>query len=93
MIADTRKGKSEDGSFNGEIAHLPPLDVLSQLLNQEQPSGVRLAAGDTVTARIDWARRHACGQHRRDVCHLIAVHLQDLTPLLGGLTTQSREFC
>jgi error-prone DNA polymerase len=28
-----------------------------------------------------------------DVCHLIAGHLQDLTPLLGGLTTQSREFC
>ena len=27
------------------------------------------------------------------VCHLIAGHLQDLTPLLGGLTTQSREFC
>jgi error-prone DNA polymerase len=28
-----------------------------------------------------------------DVCHLIAGHLQDLTPLLGGLTAQSREFC
>ncbi|HEY5581741.1 MAG TPA: OB-fold nucleic acid binding domain-containing protein, partial [Rhodoferax sp.] len=28
-----------------------------------------------------------------DACHLIAGHLQDLTPLLGGLTTQSREFC
>ena len=27
------------------------------------------------------------------VCHLIAGYLQDLTPLLGGLTTQSREFC
>jgi len=27
-----------------------------------------------------------------DVCHLIAGHLQGLTPLLGGLTTQSREF-
>ncbi len=24
VIANTRKGKSEDGSFNGEIAHLPP---------------------------------------------------------------------
>ena len=26
------------------------------------------------------------------VCHLIARHLRDLTPLLGGLTTLSREF-
>ncbi|MFZ4478369.1 MAG: error-prone DNA polymerase, partial [Rhodoferax sp.] len=26
------------------------------------------------------------------VCHLIARRLRDLTPLLGGLTTQSREF-
>ena len=26
------------------------------------------------------------------VCHLIARRLQDLTPLLGGLSTQSREF-
>jgi len=26
------------------------------------------------------------------VCHLIAKHLKDLTPLLGGLATQSREF-
>lgn len=28
-----------------------------------------------------------------EVCHLIARHLKDLTPLLGGLTTASREFC
>jgi error-prone DNA polymerase len=28
-----------------------------------------------------------------EVRHLIARHLKDLTPLLGGLTTASREFC
>jgi error-prone DNA polymerase len=27
-----------------------------------------------------------------EVCHLIAHHLKDLTPLLGRLRTQSREF-
>jgi error-prone DNA polymerase len=28
-----------------------------------------------------------------EVRHLIARRLVDLTPLLGGLTTASREFC
>lgn len=36
-----------------------------------------------------WQRDEASGGQ---VCHLIAGFLRDLTPLLGGLTTQSREF-
>lgn len=34
------------------------------------------------------------GKWRRqgEVCHLIAQHLVELTPLLGGLSTVSRDF-
>ena len=36
-----------------------------------------------------WQRDEESGG---EVRHLIAGHLRDLTPLLGGLATQSREF-
>jgi len=45
LVADTRKGDAP-----GDIIHVPAP-------GQEALLG-RLAAGDTVTARIDWARRH-----------------------------------
>ena len=73
-IVDTRKGKAEDGSFNQEICHLPPSDVLVQLLNKEQTAAVGLAVGDTVTARIDWARRHRLMRFHTTthlLCHLV----------------------
>ena len=73
-ITDTRKGKAEDGSFNDEICHLPPPDLLSQLLNQEQEGGVRLAVGDTVTARMNWERRHRLMRFHTAthlLCHLV----------------------
>jgi misacylated tRNA(Ala) deacylase len=73
-IVDTRKGKAEDGSFNDEICHLPLSDVLDQLLNQEHAPAVRLAVGDTVTARIDWARRHRLMRFHTTthlLCHLV----------------------
>ncbi len=57
-IVDTRKGKAPDGSFNGDICHLPKTDVLEQLLNSEQARATAIAVGDTLTARIDWNRRH-----------------------------------
>jgi misacylated tRNA(Ala) deacylase len=57
-IIDTRKGKTEDGSFNGQIAHQPLPDVLDQLLNQGKSDALSLRVGDTVTAHIDWMRRH-----------------------------------
>ena len=56
-ITDTRKGKAEDGSFNGEILHLCSSELLEKLSNSEQPGAQCLAVGDTVTARIDWERR------------------------------------
>eukprot|EP01036_Dinobryon_divergens_P044040 gene44040-58725_t len=73
-IIDTRKGKAEDGSFTKQICHLPTPDGLEQLLNQEQASVRRLAVGDVVTARIDWARRHRLMRFHTSthlLCHLV----------------------
>ena len=73
-IIDTRKGKAEDGSFTKQICHLPTPDGLEQLLNQEQGSSGRLAVGDVVTARIDWARRHRLMRFHTSthlLCHLV----------------------
>lgn len=74
IIADTRKGKAADGSFNHEIAHQTPLNMGGQLLNQEQIEALGLAVGNTVTARIDWPRRlrmmrfHTCSHL---LCHIV----------------------
>ena len=73
-IIDTRKGKADDGSFNGQIAHQPLPDLHEKLLNQDQPGAIKLAIGDTVTARINWARRlrmmrfHSCSHL---LCHIV----------------------
>ena len=73
-ITDTRKGKAEDGSFTDAVCHLPAPDVLAQLLEPTDPFGVPLAVGDTVTARIDWARRHRLMRFHTTthlLCHLV----------------------
>ncbi len=73
-IIDTRKGKHEDGTFNGEICHLSLPDIMSSLLNPEQNSGLNLKVGDVVTARIDWARRHRLMRFHTTthlLCHLV----------------------
>jgi misacylated tRNA(Ala) deacylase len=49
-IADTRKGKDAEGKPTSEIVHVPAAGQ-EALLEQ-------LKAGDAVTARIDWTRRH-----------------------------------
>ena len=73
-IVDARKGKAEDGSFTQEICHLPLPDVLEKLLNPEQPKPPKLAVGDTVSARIDWARRHRLMRFHTTthlLCHIV----------------------
>ena len=73
-IVDTRKGKAEDGSFNDAICHLPAPEVLAQLLAPSDANVIRLAVGDTVTARIDWARRHRLMRFHTTthlLCHLV----------------------
>ena len=73
-IIDTRKGKAEDGTFTQEIAHQPNEDVREKLLNSQQSSSIQLAVGDTVTARIDWARRHRMMRFHTAshlLCHIV----------------------
>ena len=73
-IADTRKGKAEDGSFSDEICHLPLQDGHETLLISEHAARRSLRVGDSVTARIDWARRHKLMRFHTAthlLCHLV----------------------
>ena len=77
-IVDTRKGKTEDGSFTAAICHLPAPEQLAALLepsaaSQTSPDTPLLAVGDTVTARIDWVRRHR--MMRFHTCSHLLCHL------------------
>ena len=65
-IADTRKAKDAEGRPTDEIVHVPAPDQADLL------SG--LHAGDAVTARIDWARRHKLMRFHTAthlLCHLV----------------------
>jgi len=73
-IIDTRKGKAEDGTFTQEIIHQPNENLREQLSNPQQSSSLKLAVGDTVTARIDWARRHRMMRFHTAshlLCHIV----------------------
>lgn len=66
-IADTRKAKDAEGKATDEILHVPAPEQAELL------AGLR--AGDTVTARIDWARRHKLMRFHTAthlLCHLVA---------------------
>ncbi len=73
-VTDTRKAKDAEGRPTADILHFFSLEPSSNgdslLLNNEYP----LAVGDTVTARIDWARRHRLMRFHTTthlLCHLV----------------------
>jgi len=66
-VSDTRKGKDAEGRYTSDICHLPatPLDAAG---------APPLAVGDTVSARIDWQRRHRLMRFHTTthlLCHLV----------------------
>ncbi len=66
MITDTRKGKDEEGRPSAEIVHVPAPGQDALL--------ARLKAGDAVTARVDWERRHRLMRFHTTthlLCHLV----------------------
>jgi misacylated tRNA(Ala) deacylase len=65
-IADTRKRRDSEGRPNRDICHQPAPD-------QEATLG-QLKPGDTVTARVDWDRRHRLMRFHTTthlLCHLV----------------------
>ncbi|MGH6626351.1 MAG: alanyl-tRNA editing protein [Burkholderiaceae bacterium] len=66
VIADTRKDQDGDGRPNSDIVHIPAPDQREALS--------KLKPGDTVTARIDWVRRHRLMRFHTSthlLCHLV----------------------
>lgn len=64
-VADTRKAKDAEGRFTGDICHVPAPDM---------PNLSGLHIGDTVLARLDWARRHRLMRFHTTthlLCHLV----------------------
>ena len=73
-IADTRKGKDPAGQFSEDICHLPALSADAALPLAELCARRGLKVGDTVTARVDWARRHRLMRFHTSthlLCHLV----------------------
>lgn len=65
-IADTRKAKDEEGRPTADILHVPAAGQEAALAS--------LRPGDTVTARIDWERRHKLMRFHTAthlLCHLV----------------------
>jgi misacylated tRNA(Ala) deacylase len=73
-ITDTRKGKDADGKFTNDICHIPSSNGDSSLSIQDVCKQRGLKPGDTVTARIDWARRHRLMRFHTTthlLCHVV----------------------
>lgn len=72
-ITDTRKGKNDTGQFTDAICHLPALpDPADSMLEVLRRAGIQ--AGDRITARFDWARRHRLMRFHTAthlLCHLV----------------------
>jgi len=73
-IADTRKEKDAEGHFTSNICHIPASNGHSSLSIQDSYSQHGLKVGDTVTARLDWARRHRLMRFHTTthlLCHIV----------------------
>lgn len=67
-IADTRKGKDAEGRPTADIVHVPAPGQEALL--------AALKRGTTITARVDWARRHRLMRFHTSthlLCHLVAM--------------------
>lgn len=67
-IADTRKHKDAEGRQTDDICHLP------EAQHDSDAGTVALAVGDTVTARVEWQRRHRLMRFHTTthlLCHLV----------------------
>jgi misacylated tRNA(Ala) deacylase len=65
-IADTRKGKDAEGRPTSDIVHVPAPEQAAAM--------AQLKAGDSVTAEVDWARRHRLMRFHTTthlLCHLV----------------------
>lgn len=63
-VGDTRKGKTAEGQPTSDIVHLPA-----------DAAAARPAVGETVTARLDWERRHRLMRFHTTthlLCHVVA---------------------
>ena len=68
MIADTRKGKDAEGKPTADIVHIPAPGQEALL--------AELKAGESVTAQIDWGRRHRLMRFHTTthlLCHLVPM--------------------
>jgi len=68
VIADTRKARNKEGQPTNEFVHVPAPEQADLL--------AALKPGDTVTARLDWERRHRLMRFHTAshlLCHLVPV--------------------
>ncbi len=71
-IGDTRKGKDAEGHVTGAICHVPASWQVDGQAGTTEVLGLQV--GDTVIARIDWARRHKLMRFHTTthlLCHLV----------------------
>jgi misacylated tRNA(Ala) deacylase len=88
VIGDTRKGKDAEGQPTANIVHIPAPGQEALIAS--------LRVGDTLTAQIDWARRHRLMRFHTTthlLCHLVPVPVNgcSITPDYARLDLHMTE--